>query len=117
MKDLREIEGVFYNLVDIDINGRPYEDAQPVSMLKETEEELRIRLERERKLKIQKAQMADDEHRDAPKCQKTCSTCECSNNYKILFATNTHEGVKYDTYGFEIQEDVCHHHNKIYGKK
>lgn len=117
MDNIREFEGVFYRLDDIDVNGRPYEDAQPVSMLKETEEELRIRLERERKLKIQKAQMADDEHRDAPECQKTCNTCNCSNNYKILFATNTHEGVKYDTYGFEIQDDVCHHHNKIYGKK
>ena len=26
------------------------------------------------------------------------------NEYILLFATNTHEGVKYDTYGFEIKD-------------
>ena len=103
MKNLREIEGVFYNLVDIDINGRPYDDAEPVSLLKETEEDLRVRLEKEKKLKIQKAQMADDVHRDKSCDTKSCGSCSCG-NFKVLFATNTQEGVKYDYYGFEIKD-------------
>lgn len=104
---IREYEGVFYNLEDFDINGRPYEDAVPVNVRKETEEE--------RKFKIQKAQMADDVHDDDYKPKKTCTNaCDCMDKYIVLFTTNTHEGVKYDSYGFEICDDICRHHNKIY---
>ena len=104
MDNIREFEGVFYRLDDIDVNGRPYEDAQPVNLLnKETDEELRLRLEKEKKLKIQKAQMADDVHRDKSCDNKSCGSCPCG-KFKVLFATNTHEGVKYDSYGFQIKD-------------
>ena len=95
---IREYEGVFYNLEDFDANGRPYQDAVPLNLEKETEDQ--------RKLKIQKAQMADDVHNDKHKkdCSKKCGGCNCMNEYILLFSTNTHEGVKYDTYGFEIKD-------------
>lgn len=101
MDNIREFEGVFYRLDDIDVNGRPYEDAQPVSYLKkkdlnETEEEKRQR--------IQKAQMADDVHKDKSCDTKSCASCSCG-NFKVLFATNTDKGVKYDSYGFEIKDN------------
>ena len=100
MNNVREFEGVFYRLDDIDVNGRPYEDAQPVNLLKkETDEELR--LEKEKKLKIQKAQMADDVHRDKSCDNKSCGSCPCG-KFKVLFATNTHEGVKYKC--FDIRD-------------
>ena len=91
---IREYEGVFYNSEDFDATGRPYEDAVPVR--KETEEE--------KKERIQKAQMADDTHKDKKDCSKKCGGCNCMNEYILLFSTNTHEGVKYDTYGFEIKD-------------
>ena len=92
--NIREFEGVFYNSEDFDATGRPYEDAVPVR--KETDEE--------RKERIQKAQIADDTHKDKKDCSKKCGGCNCMNEYILLFATNTHEGVKYDTYGFKIKE-------------
>ncbi len=91
---IREYEGVFYNSEDFDATGRPYEDAVPVR--KETEEE--------KKERIQKAQMADDTHKDKKGCGKKCGGCNCMNEYILLFSTNTHEGVKYDSYGFEIKD-------------
>jgi predicted metalloenzyme YecM len=93
---IREYEGVFYNLEDFDANGRPYQDAVPLNLEKETEDQ--------RKLKIQKAQMADDVHNDKHKKDCKKSGCNCMNEYILLFSTNTHEGVKYDTYGFEIKD-------------
>ena len=90
--NIREYEGVFYNSQDFDATGRPYEDAVPVR--KETEEE--------RKDRIQKAQMADDTHKDKNDCVK--NGCNCINDYILLFSTNTHEGIKYDSYGFEIKD-------------
>ena len=98
--NIREFEGVFYRLDDIDANGRPYEDAQPVTFLKkgkvqETEEQLKDR--------IQKAQMADDVHRDKSCNKKSCAECSC-NKFKVLFTTNTHEGVEYDSCGFNIKD-------------
>ena len=100
MENIREFEGVFYRLSDIDVNGRPYEDAEPVSFLekkelKETEEE--------KKQRVQKAQMADDVHKDKSCDTKPCGTCPCG-KFKVLFATNTDEGVKYDSYGFQIKD-------------
>ena len=100
MENIREFEGVFYRLSDIDINGRPYEDAHPVSFLekkelKETEEE--------KKQRIQKAQMADDVHRDKSCDKKSCGGCSCG-KFKVLFTTNTDEGVKYGSYGFQIKD-------------
>ncbi len=98
--NIREFEGVFYRLSDIDVNGRPYEDARPVSFLekkelKETEEE--------KKQRIEKAQMADDVHKDNSFDKKSCGNCSCKKS-KVLFATNTVEGIKYDTYGFQIKD-------------
>ena len=92
--NIREFEGVFYNSEDFDATGRPYEDAVPVR--KETDEE--------RKERIQKAQIADDTHKDKKDCSKKCGGCNCMDEYILLFSTNTHEGVKYDTYGFKIKE-------------
>tara|TARA_B100001094_G_scaffold192304_1_gene186185 strand:- start:10902 stop:11189 length:288 start_codon:yes stop_codon:yes gene_type:complete len=92
--NIREYEGVFYNSQDFDATGRPYEDALPVK--KETGEE--------RKDRIQKAQMADDVHKDRKGCGKSCGGCNCMNDYVLLFSTNTHEGIKYDSYGFEIKD-------------
>jgi len=96
VQNIREFEGLFYRLNDIDVNGRPYEDAQPVNFLKKETEE-------QRKERIQKAQMADDVHRDKSCDTKSCGSCSCR-NFKALFATNTDEGVKYDTYGFNIKD-------------
>ena len=100
MENIREFEGVFYRLSDIDVNGRPYEDAEPVSFLekkelKETEEE--------KKQRIQKAQMADDVHKDKSCDTKSCGSCPCG-KFKALFTTNTDEGVKYGSYGFQIKD-------------
>ena len=92
--NIREYEGVFYNSEDFDATGRPYEDAVPV----------REETESERKDRIQKAQMADDTHKDKKGCGKKCGGCNCMNEYILLFSTNTHEGVKYDSYGFEIKD-------------
>ena len=101
MDNIREFEGVFYRLDDIDVNGRPYEDAQPVSYLKkkdlnETEEEKRQR--------IQKAQMADDVHKDKSCDIKSCVKCSCD-KFKVLFTTNIDEGVECSSYGFQIKDN------------
>jgi len=94
---IREYEGVFYNLEDFDANGRPYGDAVPVNVRKETEEE--------RKLKIQKAQMADDVHDDDYKPKKTCTnSCDCMDKYVLLFSNVNNDGVRYDYYGFKIED-------------
>ena len=47
--------------------------------------------------------MADDVHRDKSCDKKSCGSCPCG-KFKVLFATNTHEGVKYDSYGFQIKD-------------
>jgi len=95
---IREYEGVFYNLEDFDANGRPYQDAVPLNLEKETEDQ--------RKLKIQKAQMADDVHDDKHKkdCSKKCGGCNCMNEYILLFSNVNNDGVKYDYYGFKIKD-------------
>tara|TARA_B000000557_G_scaffold87878_1_gene70959 strand:+ start:310 stop:618 length:309 start_codon:yes stop_codon:yes gene_type:complete len=94
---IREYEGVFYNSQDFDATGRPYEDAVPVNVRKETEEE--------RKLKIQKAQMADDVHNDGHKPDKVCTnSCDCMDKYILLFSNVNNDGVRYDYYGFEIKD-------------
>lgn len=94
---IREYEGVFYNSEDFDANGRPYQDAVPLDVRKETEEE--------RKDKIQRAQMADDVHNDKHKPNKTCTTsCDCMDKYILLFSNVNNDGVKYDYYGFKIED-------------
>ena len=95
---IREYEGVFYNLEDFDANGRPYQDAVPLNLEKEMEDQ--------RKLKIQKAQMADDVHNDKHEkdCSKKGGGCNCMNEYILLFSNVNKDGVKYDYYGFEIKD-------------
>jgi len=92
--NIREYEGVFYNSEDFDATGRPYEDAVPVR--KETQEE--------KKDRIQKAQMADDTHKDKKDCSKKCGGCNCMNEYILLFSNVNNDGVKYDYYGFQIKD-------------
>ena len=89
---IREYEGIFYNSEDFDATGRPYDDATPVKI--ETEEE--------KKERIQKAQMADDIHKDKKDCKK--SGCNCMNEYILLFSNVNNDGVKYDYYGFKIKD-------------
>jgi hypothetical protein len=91
---IREYEGVFYNSEDFDVTGRPYEDAVPV----------REETEQEKKERIQKAQMADDVHND--KHKKDCKNggCNCMNEYILLFSNVNNDGVKYDYYGFKIED-------------
>ena len=92
--NIREYEGVFYNSEDFDATGRPYEDAVPLDVRKETEHE--------KKERIQKAQMADDTHKDKKDCKH--GGCNCMNEYILLFSNVNKDGVKYDYYGFEIKD-------------
>ncbi len=100
--ELREYNGVFYNLEDFDVNGKPYTDAVTVKN-GDTRDIFKQDV-------ILRAQMADDEQPD----NGCTDSCDCLDKYIVLFTTNPNEYVKYDSFGFKIQDDVCHHHNKIY---
>ena len=97
---IREYEGVFYNSEDFDINGRPYADAIPVK--NEDSEDIF------KQDKILRDQMADDEQTD----NDCSSSCDCLDKCIVLFTYNPNDHVRYDSYGFEIQDDIWNRYNK-----